>query len=64
LRTGDAAALEALDPDLGAQLLSAGVPAWRTAGRLLEGAPYSARLRYYDDPYGVAYFVATWLLRG
>jgi hypothetical protein len=64
LRSGDAAALEALDPELGAQLLAAGVPAWRAAGGLLDGGPYSARLRHYDDPYGVAYFVATWLLRG
>jgi hypothetical protein len=64
LAAGDAAALEALDPDLGAQLLAAGVPAWRAAGRMLEGEHFDAQVTYYDDPYGVAYLVATWLRRG
>lgn len=64
LAAGDAAALEALDPALGADLLAAGVPAWRAAGRMLEGEEYDAQLAYYDDPYGVAYFAATWLRGG
>jgi hypothetical protein len=60
LHDGDAAALEALDPQLGAELLAAGVPAWQAAGRLLDGGDYAAELLYYDDPYGVGYFVAAW----
>jgi hypothetical protein len=60
LRRGDAAALEALDPVLGAGLLAAGVPAWRAAGRILDGRGYDADLLYYDDPYGVGYVVAAW----
>ncbi|MDT4891090.1 MAG: hypothetical protein QOE97_125 [Pseudonocardiales bacterium] len=64
LRSGDATALENLQPGLGAELLAAGVPAWRAAGRLLKGTSHSAHLNYYDDPFGVAYFVATWLRDG
>ena len=64
LRTGDAATLEGLDADLGAQLLVAGVLAWRAAGRLLEGERWDATLSYYDAPYGVAYFAATWIRSG
>jgi hypothetical protein len=60
LRDGDSAALEALDPQLGAELLAAGVPAWRAAGRLLDSGDYTAELLYHDDPYGVGYFVAAW----
>ena len=64
LRTADAAALEGIDEQLGAELLAAGVPAWRAAGRLLDGGAFDADLLYADAPYGVAYFVATWLARG
>ena len=64
LRTGDAGALERLDEQRGAELLAAGVPAWRAAGRLLEGGAFDAELGYADAPYGVGYFVATWLARG
>ena len=61
LRGGDPVALERLDEQLGAELLAAGVPAWRAAGRLLDGGAFDAELRYADAPYGVGYFVATWL---
>jgi len=64
LQEGDATALAALDPILGADLLAAGVPAWRAAGGLLDGRSYDAELRYADDPYGVGYFVAIWTARG
>lgn len=37
LGSGDAAALAALEPGLGAELLAAGVPAWRAAGQLVTG---------------------------
>ena len=64
LRSGDAATLAGLDVDLGAQLLAAGVPAWRAAGRLLDGHDYAAEVLYAGDPYGVAYAVAVWTARG
>jgi hypothetical protein len=64
LRNGDAAALAALDPALGEAVLAAGVPAWRAAGRLLNGGSFDADVLYADDPYGVGYFVAVWTARG
>ena len=59
LRSGDGDALAALDPVLGAELLAAGVPAWRAAGAVL-GGTYAAMLTYAEAPYGVGYFVAHW----
>lgn len=64
LQKGDAAGLASLDPALGADLLAAGVPAWRAAGALLERGSYDAELLYAGDPYGVGYFVAVWTARG
>jgi hypothetical protein len=64
LRAGDAAALAALDPVIGEAVLAAGVPAWRAAGRLLDGGSYDAEIHYVDDPYGVSYVVAGWTTRG
>jgi hypothetical protein len=61
LRTGDPAGLRALDPVLGAQLLAAGVPAWRLAGHIGLSRMFQAELLYDDAPYGVAYLVATWV---
>jgi hypothetical protein len=59
---GDAAALRELDTGLGADLLAAGVPAWRAAGHAATG-PLDAELLYDAAPYGVGYFVATWTAR-
>jgi hypothetical protein len=57
---GDPDALAGLDLALGAELLAAGVPAWRAAGALLAGTCYAAELCYHAAPYGVGYFVACW----
>ncbi|HVC74159.1 MAG TPA: hypothetical protein VNC85_10330 [Mycobacteriales bacterium] len=59
----DAAALRDLDPVLGADLLAAGVPAWRAVGRALAGRRFEADLSYDAAPYGVGYFVAFWAAR-
>jgi hypothetical protein len=64
LRDADAAALCALDTELGAELLAAGVPAWRAAGALLADAAYDAQLCYDRAPYGVGYLVAAWTAHG
>jgi hypothetical protein len=64
LRDGDGEALANLDESLGAELLAAGVPAWRAAGALLAGGEFDAELLYAAAPYGVGYFVAQWLARG
>ena len=63
LAAGDAAALRDLDPVLGADLLAAGVPAWRAVGRALAGRRFDADLSYDAAPYGVGYFVAFWAAR-
>jgi hypothetical protein len=64
LRAGNATALAALDPVLGEAVLASGVPAWRVAGRLLDGGSYTAEILYTGDPYGVSYVVAAWTSRG
>jgi hypothetical protein len=64
LRAGDGDALAELDGQLGAELLAAGLPAWRAAGALLAGGHYDAELLYAQAPYGVGYFVADWAVRG
>jgi hypothetical protein len=61
LRDGDAPALARLDATLGAELLAAGVPAWHAAADVLGGRRYRAHLAYDEAPYGVGYFVASWL---
>lgn len=63
LREGDAYALEDLDARLAADLLVAGAPAWRAAGRVLRNARFDAELHSYEAPFGVAYFAATWVTR-
>jgi hypothetical protein len=60
LSHGDGEALADLDEGIGAELLAAGVPAWRAAGALLAGGSYDAELLYADAPYGVGYFAAAW----
>ena len=62
LATGDAAGLAGLDPVRGVELLAAGVPAWRVAGRAAAGSPVAAELLYDAAPYGVGYLVASWLV--
>lgn len=62
LAAGDATALRDLDPALGADLLAAGVPAWRALGHAATG-PFAADLLHAAAPYGVGYFVAFWAAR-
>lgn len=60
---GDAAALRGLDVRLAGDLLAAGRPAWQVlAGAVPAGGVVAARVFYADAPFGVGYFVATWLL--
>jgi hypothetical protein len=59
VRDGDVAALARLDPDLAAELLAAGRPAWQVlAGALPDGGLETAVL-YSDAPLGVAYLAGT-----
>jgi hypothetical protein len=60
LAEGDSAALAGLDAGLGRDLLAAGIEPLRQLGAMrLDVA--TAELLYADDPYGVRYWVTTWL---
>jgi hypothetical protein len=59
IRAGDMAPLLALDAGLARDLMATGRPAWQVlAGAIGERRPASV-IRYCDDPFGVAYLVAT-----
>jgi len=60
LARADTAALLALDPARCAELLVAGRAAWQVMAAACRDGEWTARLRYEADPFGVAYFVATW----
>ena len=64
LRSGDAAALAALDPDLGEELWCEGVPGFRVLGEVARDGQVTAAVSYADAPYGVAWWVARWDLGG
>jgi len=64
LRSGDAAALAALDPDLGEELWCEGVPGFRVLGEVARDGQVTAAVSYDDAPYGVAWWVARWDLGG
>jgi hypothetical protein len=72
LAQADPTALADINGGLAAELLVAGVGAWKAAGRLLGAEKAAARLLgadrrwrgevlYADAPYGVMYVVASWL---
>jgi len=60
LRSGDAATLAALDPDLGEELWCEGVPGFRVLGEVARERHVSAEVSFADAPYGVAWWVARW----
>jgi hypothetical protein len=62
LRSGDAKALAALDPELGDELWCGGVPGFRALGELGRDRDVVAEVTYADAPYGVAWWVTRWTL--
>ena len=67
LAAGDTGALAALDPARASAVGASGLPAWHAAAAAV-AAPggltdFRADLLAYQAPYGVGYFVATWLPR-
>jgi aromatic ring-opening dioxygenase LigB subunit len=60
LRSGDAEALAALDPEIGEELWCEGVPGLRVLGELARDRGVVAYVSYADAPYGVAWWVARW----
>jgi hypothetical protein len=59
VRDADMAALLALDADLARDLMAAGRPAWQVLAGAMDGRPPAAEILYCDDPFGVAYLVAS-----
>lgn len=53
--------LAALDADLARELKISGRGPWQILAGAWEGKPGTARLLYEDAPYGVGYFVASWV---
>jgi hypothetical protein len=65
LAGGDAAGFGQLDEVVAGDLLCAGLPVWRWLTEAIAGAEVtSAELVTHIAPYGVAYFVALWSVRG
>lgn len=64
LRSGQAERLSALDPQLAADLMAAGRPAWQVAAAAVEaslpGSPWVVRAHYFGAPFGVFYPVVNW----
>jgi hypothetical protein len=59
VKASDFQALLAIDADLARELMAAGRPAWQVLAGALDGAVVASEIRYCDDPFGVAYLVAS-----
>jgi aromatic ring-opening dioxygenase LigB subunit len=63
VRTGDLDALLALDQDLARELMATGRPSWQVLAGALQGTETASEIIYSDDPFGVAYLVASLTVR-
>jgi hypothetical protein len=59
VRAGELDALLRLDPELAGELMVTGRVAWQVLAGALAGVPVETRVRYCDDPFGVAYLAAS-----
>ncbi|MBO0830809.1 MAG: hypothetical protein J2P28_12945 [Actinobacteria bacterium] len=59
IRDGDLAALLTLDAELASELMATGRPAWQVLAGAADGSRPASAVRYDDDPFGVAYLVAS-----
>jgi hypothetical protein len=59
VRDGDLDALLALDEALARELMATGRPAWQVLAGALQGTKPATEISYRDDPFGVAYLVAS-----
>ncbi len=64
VREGRLDALLNVDQVLARELMAAGRPAWQVLAGALEGHKVSSEIRYCDDPFGVAYLVASLGVQG
>jgi hypothetical protein len=63
VRSGELGALLSADPALARELMATGRPAWQVLAGALRGRRVSSEVRYRDDPFGVAYLVASLRVR-
>ncbi len=63
VQAGDLDALLALDQDLARELMATGRPAWQVLAGALQGTKPASEIIYRDDPFGVAYLVASLAVR-
>jgi hypothetical protein len=59
VRAGDLTALLTLDPVLAQELMATGRAGWQVLAGAMNGVRPAAEIRYCDDPFGVAYLVAS-----
>jgi hypothetical protein len=59
VRDGDLGALLAIEAGLACELMATGRPAWQVLAGALSGQVVATEIRYCDDPFGVAYLVAS-----
>lgn len=59
IRDGDLPALLTLDAALASALMATGRPAWQVLAGATDGQHPASVIRYDDDPFGVAYLVAS-----
>jgi hypothetical protein len=59
VRDGDLGALLAIDAQLARDLMATGRAAWQVLAGAVDGKAPAATIRYRDDPFGVAYLVAS-----
>jgi hypothetical protein len=59
VRAADLDALLALDQDLAHELMATGRPSWQVLAGALQGTKPASEIIYCDDPFGVAYLVAS-----
>ncbi|HYK32553.1 MAG TPA: hypothetical protein VEV63_11350 [Streptosporangiaceae bacterium] len=59
VRAGDLGALLDIDAELAGDLMATGRPAWQVLAGALTGERLTTEIRYCDDPFGVAYLVAS-----
>jgi hypothetical protein len=63
VRGGDLDPLLALDQDLARELMATGRPVWQVLAGALRGTQQASEVSYGDDPFGVAYLVASLQVR-
>jgi hypothetical protein len=59
VRSGDLTALLAVDPVLARELMATGRAGWQVLAGAMNGVRPATEIRYCDDPFGVAYLVAS-----